>query len=75
MCGEQARVRVKRYPLLPRADVMSLLILLSIPAIAGIVLMGIALTNQVLYPRLKPVACRVIEFKVRFVWRPSRRAA
>jgi hypothetical protein len=32
---------------------MSLLILLSIPAICGIVSMAVAFTDQVLYPRLK----------------------
>ncbi|HEY3628097.1 MAG TPA: hypothetical protein VGL00_17545, partial [Terracidiphilus sp.] len=61
-----------RFPLLPQAHVMSLLVLLSIPAIAGILCMAVAITAQVLYPRLKGRPCRVIQFPVRVDQRPRR---
>lgn len=54
---------------------MSLLILLSIPALLGIVCMAVAFTNQVLYPRLKGRPARVIQFPVYFQPRPRRKMA
>jgi len=59
--------------LLPQADVMSLLILLSVPALAGIICMAIAMTNQVLYPRLKAPEGRVS--RPALVAHPRRRKA
>lgn len=64
-----------RYLLLPRTDVMSLLILLSIPAIAGILGMAIAINNQVLYPRLKGRSSPFIRFKIRIQFPHRRKAA
>ena len=67
--------RSVRALLVPQANVMSLLILLSIPAIAGILCMAVALTNLVLYPRLKGRSCQAIEVPARVGQRPRQRAA
>ena len=65
---------VSRDSLLPQADVMSLLILLSVPALAGIICMAIAMTNQVLYPRLKAPESRGIQVPA-LAARPHQRKA
>ncbi len=44
---------------------MSLLIVLSAPALAGLACMAAAITNQTLYPRLKGRPCLVIPFRRR----------
>jgi hypothetical protein len=54
---------------------MSLLILLSIPAICGIVSMAVAFTNQVLYPRLKSPPVLDDSIPVRVEHRPIQKAA
>ena len=41
---------------------MSLLILLSLPALSGLVSMAAAITVQTLYPRLQGRGCMVISF-------------
>jgi hypothetical protein len=75
-CLRRLLMMSSRFLLLPQLHVMSLLILLSIPAIAGILGMAIVITNQVLYPRLKQRPARVIQFPVRTGGRrPYRRAA
>jgi len=54
---------------------MSLLILLSIPAIAGIIGMAIAFTSQVLYPRLAGRADGEIRVPAQIAHPHRRRAA
>ena len=64
-----------RYQLLPQTDVMSLLILLSIPAIAGIIGMAVAINYQVLYPRLKGHPPQMFQFRFRIHFPHDRKAA
>lgn len=64
-----------RCLLLPQTDVMSLLILLSIPALAGFLGMAIAINYQVLYPRLKTSPPRLIQFQFRIHFPRPRKAA
>jgi len=54
---------------------MSLLILLSIPAICGIVSMAAAFTNEVLYPRLKNLPVLDDSIPVHVEHRPIQKAA
>jgi hypothetical protein len=54
---------------------MSLLILLSIPAISAILCMVAVMTNQTVYLRLQSRSCRVIPFPVAVGGRPRPNAS
>lgn len=58
-----------------RTHVMSLLILLSIPAISAILCMVAVITNQTVYLRLQNRSCRVIPFPVAVGGRPRPHAS